>query len=445
MRTERLCATLLVVVLCGILPQAHAEPKKQAESKPLTLEEAVTVTLQQNPELRAMQKDVDAANAKISQARSWDDPMVGVRFYQVPFNGSFDDAMDIDYIVAQKFPFPGKKKAASQIAYHEYLHHIELLGERGRQMLRDVKTAYYGLFSVRRMLEASRQSEGVLRRMVETAQAKLSANQAPAIDAIQGQAEIAKILAERQALVEREKGLESRLRTLMARPEDPASEESIRLPPQLEPPRWDTKLEELVETAQLRHPSVKLAEHNVSQKEWGVKGAKRDYLPDLNAQVEYVQRPGPTENAWTGEFLLNVPLIVKKKMKAVEQAQAELAGARYSYSAAKNEVADRVREAYAKMKSADRMRSVYGGTLLPQIRQALETASMAYGAGKSDFLVVLNSARGLSDAQLDYWKAFEAYAGAVYELEEAVGITREEWLEMKKAPETLPETQPKKE
>src|SRR4030095_203580 len=128
-------------------------------SPPLTLEEAVTNALQQNPELKAMQKDVEAAQAKIPQARSWDDPMVGVRFYQVPFSGSFDDAADIDYIVSQKFPFPGKKKAASQIPYHDYLHHIEALGGRGRELLRDVKTAYFALFSAERTIAVNYEIE----------------------------------------------------------------------------------------------------------------------------------------------------------------------------------------------------------------------------------------------------------------------------------------------
>ncbi|MFO1520118.1 MAG: TolC family protein [bacterium] len=412
---------LLPAILTGGEVFAGSRAKATA-SPPLTLEEAVVQTLQQNPELKSMQKDVDAAHEKISQARSWDDPQIGVRFYQVPFNGGIDDAQDIDYIVSQKIPFPGKKKAASQIVYHDYLHHIELLGARGREMLRDVKTAYYDLFSVERQLEQSRQIEGVLKGLIQTAQVKLATGEVLAGDSVQGQTELAKLLIEREPLIERKKSLAAKLNQLMARPEDG----EIKLPSKLEIPSWDLKLEDLIEIAQLRHPSVKMAEHNIEQKKWGVKAAKRDYLPDLSAQLEYVQRPGPAENAWTGEFMVNIPLLVKKKMKAVSQAEAELAGAQYSNIAAKNEVSFKVKEAYAKMKAAQKILKLNQSTLVPQTRQGFQMMAAAYTAGKASFLNYLAAARSLFDAQMQYWKSFDELAERSYELEVAVGATHEE-------------------
>ncbi|HKX13345.1 MAG TPA: TolC family protein, partial [bacterium] len=79
----------------------------------LSLDQAVETTLAQNPELKSMQQDAEAAKSAAKKSRFWDDPMVGVRFYQIPIGDNFDQAMDIDYVVAQKFPFPGKVKAAS--------------------------------------------------------------------------------------------------------------------------------------------------------------------------------------------------------------------------------------------------------------------------------------------------------------------------------------------
>lgn len=401
----------------------------------LSLEEAIVQALTQNPQLQSMQKDVDAAHAKVPQARSWDDPMVGVRFYQVPFSGSFDEAMDIDYIISQKIPFPGKKKAASQMAYHDYLHHIEQLGGKGREILRDIKTTYYSLYATDRMIESSRKIEGSLRTMIRGAEAKLAANQAMAVDALQGQAEIARVLAEREPLFQNRKTLQAKLNQLMALPKDA----EIHLPSKLEVPRWEVSLEELIEIAQYRHPSVKMTEHQIDQKKWGVKAAKREYWPDLSVQLEYVQRPGPAENAWTGEFMLNIPLIVKKKMKAVEQSEAELASAQYSHIAAKNDAAYRVKEVYNRIKANEKILQLNRGMLIPRLRQALDAASVGYAAGKSDFIIITNILRSLFEAQMNYWKSFEGLATATYELEEAVGATQEEWAELKsiKIPESL--------
>ncbi|HEX5033700.1 MAG TPA: TolC family protein, partial [bacterium] len=179
--------------------------------------------------------------------------------------------------------------------------------------------------------------------------------------------------------------------------------------------------------AEARHPKLKGARHRVEEKGWGVKAAKRDWYPDFGAQLEYVQRPGQTEDAWTGELMMNVPLIVGKKKAAVKQAEAELAGARYTEQATRNDVTFRIREIYQKVQSNERVLQVTGGTLLPQVRQSLEMTQNAYLAGKSYFLDALNAARGLLQAQNDYWRAYADLAEAGAELEEAVGMTYEEW------------------
>ena len=348
--------------------------------------------------------------------------MVGVRFYQVPIGSNLDHAMDIDYIIAQKFPFPGKVKAASAIAHHNYLHHLESLDGRGRELLSELKNAYYQLFAADRLLEVSRSLESKLRAMVQGAQAKLAAGEPAGADAAQGQAELARLLAERESLKQKRQVWQAKLNQLMYQPLDQA----VQLPAKLPPPRWDLPLSELEAIAE-RHPQLRGARHRVEEKSWGVKAAKRDWYPDFGAQVEYVQRPGQTEDAWTGELMMNVPLIVGKKKAAVKQAEAELAGARYSEQAVRNDVGFRVQEIYQKLQASQRMLQVTGGTLLPQVRQSLEMTQASYLAGKSYFLDSLNAARGLLQAQNDYWKAYADLAEASAELEEAVGLTREEW------------------
>ncbi len=420
---------VLALSLCFIfLPSVWAESESKTNST-ISLDEVLQATLSQNPELKAMQKDVEATKAKVPQARSWDDPQVGLRLYQVPFNNN-SGVMDIDYIVSQKIPFPGKKKAASQIAYHEYLHHLELLGGKGRSLIRDVKITYYDLFAVSRQLEQNRKIEGILRGLIQTAQAKLATGEVMATDAIQAQAELAKVMVEREPLLERKRNLEAKLKQLMSS----SSDQAINLPSQLEIPKWNIELEKLIEIAQLKNPNIKLAKHDIGQKEWGLKAAKREYLPDLNAQMEYVQRPASSPNAslgnaWTGEFMVNVPLFFQKKKKGVEQAEAELASAKYSHSAAKNDVLYKVKESYSKMKSATRILEINGSTLIPQTRQAYQVTSAAYATGKTNFINFLTAARSFFEAEMEYWKSYESVATSIYELEEAVGATREELAE----------------
>src|SRR5262249_674467 len=162
-------------------------------------------------------------------------------------------------------------------------------------------------------------------------------NQTTATDAVQGQAEIAKLLGERTVLEQQRKTLEAKLNQLMARPE--AGE--IQLPDKLEIPTWDADLKALQDIAMAhpphltgaQHPGVMGAHHRIEEKQWAVKAAKREWYPDFSTQLEYVQKPGATQDAFTGQLMLNVPLLVGKKRAGVKQAEAELASANYTHEA----------------------------------------------------------------------------------------------------------------
>ena len=108
---QKVSSIFIFILFCFVSLSVQAKEKPLSS---LSLEEAVVNVFEKNPELKSLQKEAEAAKAKISQSRSWDDTMIGVRFFEVPFNQGITAADDIDYIVSQKIPFPGKKKAVSK-------------------------------------------------------------------------------------------------------------------------------------------------------------------------------------------------------------------------------------------------------------------------------------------------------------------------------------------
>jgi outer membrane protein TolC len=316
----------------------------------------------------------------------------------------------------------------SKMAFHEYQRLTHQWHGRALEILRDLKSTYYQLFAVQRMIGVSREIEGTLRSMVKNTQSRVASDQAMASDATLGQTEIAKILTERQALFQRQKELSAKLKQILA----DFSVEEIRLPEKLESPSWDAELKSLMETAQTLHPSIQGSQQQVEQTRWGVKSAKRDYIPDFQVQSEYVQRPGGRVDAFTGELMLNVPLILRKKNRQLQQAEAELASAQFNKQNTMNSVFAKIQEIHAKMKASQAMLNINRRTYLPQARQAFQMTSRAYSTGQVGFVDVLSAVRMLFDAQTEYWKAFEEQAASVFELEEAVGLTREEYASFKK-------------
>jgi len=215
--TSRLAWLLMAAAMFGFPKPAIADP--QRTTTVLNLEAATQLALEQNPELKSLQKDAYAAQTKISKSRYWDDPMIGVRFYQVPFSGGFDETQDIDYIVRQKFPLGGKDKAQSQMAYHDYQHHLHLLDQKGRELVRDLKSAYVRLYAVTRQIGVNRQNESNLRALIGGAQAKLAAGKTGASEAMLGQTEVGRLLIERELLEQERRELFAKLKMYLAMPQ----------------------------------------------------------------------------------------------------------------------------------------------------------------------------------------------------------------------------------
>src|SRR5262245_27713578 len=88
----------------------------QAEDGVLTLDEAVNEVLAANQDIVAAQSRTEAAKARIPQAKALDDPEVGVMFEDVPFGEGLKAGEEINYRLAQKLPFPGKRHTRGQAA-----------------------------------------------------------------------------------------------------------------------------------------------------------------------------------------------------------------------------------------------------------------------------------------------------------------------------------------
>ncbi|MEK7700289.1 MAG: TolC family protein, partial [Planctomycetota bacterium] len=79
---------------------------------PLDLDRLIQEALEHNPEIIAAQKRINAAKARVSQARSLDDPTIRAGSYDmsnnpVNINGQ-TEMLQQRYGVSQKIPFPGK-------------------------------------------------------------------------------------------------------------------------------------------------------------------------------------------------------------------------------------------------------------------------------------------------------------------------------------------------
>ena len=395
----------------GFLPKAFGEEL-------LTLDQAVQEALQENPALKAEEASVNAARANIGVAKSLDNPMAGVEFYQVPISTyAPDQAMDINYSLIQKFPFPGKLKSKKRAAESEFKS--ELAGYDTKRLVTQVETehAFHELYFSEKSLAITHQLKNLFAKLAASEGARYATANKTSQDYLKSKAEMETLESE-EALLEAEKiGAQAMLNIL--RHKNPS--EAIRI---ADLPRHDhvfPDYQEFEEIVLKKHPELKLAENQLSAQRSNVSFARKEAsLPDIQIRGTFAQRKD-TQNAWTAEAMINIPFLWEKNRKALQEAKARELQAKQRLISQTDQRLASLKEAYARFENSKKSYGIYRTKILPNLSVAMKSAQTAYEAGRTDFINFIDTAREYKKAELAALKALVDYHSAISDLKYAVG------------------------
>jgi len=384
----------------------------------LSLEQAVEEALQENPALKAREASVNAAKAHIGVAKSLDDPMVGVELYQVPIDTiAPDQAMDIDYSVIQKFPFPGKLKSKKRAAESEFKS--EMSGYDANRLTVQVETehAFHKLYLAEKSLTLTRQLKALFAKLAASEKARYTAGNKTAQDYLKSKSEM-EILEGELALLEAEK-IKAQARLNILRHKEPG--ESIRIAdlPKHNHPFPDYKTFE--EFVLKNHPELKMVEHRLNAQQAYTSFARKEAsLPDIQLRGTYVSRLN-TDDAWTAEAMLNIPFLWGKNRKALQESKAKERQAAQQLASQQDERLASLKETYARVESNKKSYAIYAGQIVPNMSVAMKAAEAAYKAGTTDFIGFIDTAREYKKVQLAALQALVDYHNTISDLKYAVG------------------------
>ena len=425
MKQEQLAKYLacLGVVASLTLPGHAADPKRGApEARPaasqpadeaaLTLDRAIRLALEHNPDLQASAARKDAASGRAVQARAWPNPAFEISSDDMPTHrGGFSQAKNMAGI-SQVVPFPGKKKADRQIgaadaaagAANWQLYRVELV--------REVKIAYC-------QVQTAEQSAAVAADLVVVAAAAATAaakrNVAGEI-ALQEQlrAEIQleqsqteQVDAARQVAVARQE-----LVRLLGRPDlraarlTGAPDESGQL-----------ALVHSAPSAMLAgHPAMVAARARLDQALATLRRAGLEPRPDVTVGVAAGRDEAANENQMALRLSIPLPLFDRNQGKQLE-AQAGVREAEAGIAATRQELLAAWRSAVARYKAAAAQVAAHRERILPKSEQALRLVQTGFEEGKFNFIDYLDIQRTTAEARLAYQKKIFALNSARAELE----------------------------
>lgn len=272
---------IIFPLLFGISLAARAWAEEPADKAALTLQEAVNLALERNPQVLIARARMEALHGKIREVRAQALPSVtlngsGLRLRDPSFlnTSSFDKILEefkqalivvpsnlFDYNVSVSQPLytSGKVGTALKLASLESKG-VEVDRDRVEQEVRlKVIRAFYGLLLVQRQLEVARETVAQRQKHLEMARARFAGGVATEVDVLRSQVSVANAEPE---LIRAESGVRQArtvLNNLLVRPLDFPSEALGELTFTPEPP---VTLEEAVQKAYEHRPELARARIN---------------------------------------------------------------------------------------------------------------------------------------------------------------------------------------
>lgn len=387
----------------------------------VTLQELIAEALEKNPEIAAAKRRVDVKRARIPQASALPDPVISLTSMGnvVPFwlqKGDPSSARIVGF--SQDIPYPGKLSLKGKAARTEAEAERFAFEQSWRGVVTNLKTAYYDLYFIDRSLATVNRTKTLLEQFLKIAEARYEVGKGLQQDVLKAQTEIS-ILLERGLLLEqRRRSTVAYINSILLRPPD----EPLGRVADVRKSELPFTLESLYETALNGSPEIKRQERTIDSSQYRLSAARKDFYPDFGASVQYLQRDGMPD-MWSFGVNVKIPLYFGQRQRpAVQEAAAELAGARQEYDSLRAQTMFRVKDYYLTATTSARLLQLYETGIIPQAALTLESSIASYQVGTSDFLTLLTNLVTVLTYELNYYEQLANYQKALVQLEPLIGV-----------------------
>jgi cobalt-zinc-cadmium efflux system outer membrane protein len=364
----------------------------------LTLDGAVRLALENNPELLASRGHVDAATGRAYQAGLWTNPelTLSAEDWPVSGGGGFSDAKQTVGI-AQAIPFPGKKKLDRQIGVSGIRRSEAELNLRRVELVREVKTAFYQVLAAERLVEVAGELVRVAESSASTARKRVAAGAAADPEQLRAEIPLEQARTELSGFQRELVTARQTLAMFLGRPD--LSEAPVS--------------GSLAETANLNlldhgpqqwlahHPSVVAVKSSRDRAELELRRARVEPYPDVRMAVAG-GRISETDQSII-QLGLSVPLpIIDSSKGRKQEAEANVRIAEANQVAVEQRLLREWGTASKRFRTAVEQVTNYRERILPKANEALRLVQTGFEQGKFGFLDLLDTQRTTAEARLAY-------------------------------------------
>jgi outer membrane protein TolC len=284
-----------------------------------------------------------------------------------------------------------------------------------------VKETYYQIYFTDKSLEIIDKNIRILDDFITLTQTKYSVGQGAQQDVFKSQVERSKMLDMKISLEQERKSLATALNALLYRP----SETAVARIPDFEIAVFTLSAKDLREMAFEKRPMVKSLRALIEKGEAGRKLARKEFYPDFNVSLEYMQRDPAMDSDGADMYSLgvtfNLPVQRERRHAMVAESNSEISMATEELNGLRNSINSGISDLLAKLEKREKLAKLYQTGIIPQSEQSLESATIGYRVNKVDFLTLLDSRMTLFNYERELYGAKAEYMMGLAQLEATIG------------------------
>lgn len=395
-------------------------------SETIYLDDLIKEAIKNNPDLLAAKKRWEAAKARIPQARSPEDPVIGLTFERIPrgtlkINKTMPD--DRMLSMSQAIPFFGKLSLKGKIALVESQIAASEYKQKELDLINELKNSYYGLFMNYKEIELSRLSLKFLEGIAKIAQAKYSVGILSQEEVLKIHLEVARFNADIINLEQENQAKQTRINTLLNR--DP--EAPLGIPVMTEETIAYGDIKSLYQGMLLNQPELVIFAYAIEKNKYAKSLAKRSLFPDIISGIVLRGITSGPIGPWDLALSLSLPLWFWTKQRyEIKEAIANLEEAQAAYKGMQNKAFSQLKDLLAKIRISKNQIALYKDNLIPIIENTINSSLAAFRAGKGDMMALLDNQRMLVETRMKYYRVLVDYHTNSNDLERQVGLNLKE-------------------
>ncbi len=391
------------------------------ENTALTLEQCISITLQQNPLILSSLKQHQASLARISQAKALPQPYINFDSDLQPKFFNFKDSGESYFGLSQSIEFPGKRHLRGKIASkesNEIMAEIDLLK---LDVVFHVKQAFYGLLLVQEKLKYAQQDLELAQDFLKKAELKFEAGDVAKVEALRARVESAKAANEVRSSTNEVRLAKAMLNFLLAR----KKYAPLEIKGELKRASISLNFEELIKRALSFRPEIKRMGYSLEKENLKKKQGYLSYLPDFDLGVSRHRIEGE-RTYWDVTLSFPIPLFFWQPKKGeIREAQANVEALKREAEHLKNAITLEVEEAYMNALTASNMIQLFEEEMLTQAEEVYNMFLFSYQEGEIGGIELIEARRTLVETRKSYADALYNYDTSLAALEKSIGQTLE--------------------